>query len=227
MLKLKNVTAVLIDGTIEDTSMKKYLKILDSLKNKIKFNCIKYFSNQNVENNHGFELIKIHEIKTRGEYSGFVMKNLPEFIEDEYVMILHPDGFPINLSYWDDDFLKYDYIGAPWGLEVGYTSHRYNAGFEGGNGGFNIRSSKFMNLCKLIDIEQEIKNNFHEDGYICGHLRPWLKENGCRFAPYELGKKFSLETDLDNHHNDIKKVFGFHGHRHIMFETALEMLNNN
>jgi hypothetical protein len=228
MINLKNVEAICIDGTIDSSSEKKYRSILKGLKDKIYFKSIKYFSYNKIDPIENVKIILLEKpILTRGEYSGFVMSEMPDFVEAPLVMILHPDGFPINLNIWDDEFLNYDYMGAPWGLEVGYTSQHYYHGFEGGNGGFNIRSKKLMDLCKQIDVREEIKNNFHEDGFICGHLRPWLKQNGCKFAPYNLSKKFSLETSLDNHHNDVYQTFGFHGHRHITFDHAIECLNKN
>jgi hypothetical protein len=90
-------------------------------------------------------------------------------------------------------------------------------------------------MCKFIGEKLDPKpisakvatGSFHEDGYICYELRHLLKQNGIRFAPYELAKRFSLETDLQDGENDVRKVFGYHGKRHINFETALEMLRRH
>ena len=227
MLNLNTVTAVYIDGRPNSTSRLKLFQIMKALKSKIKFNNVKYFVYDDISTEGLAQKIKINSITTTGEYSGFVMRELPEYIDDKHIMIIHPDGFPINLHLWSDEFLKYDYLGAAWGSWVGYTPMHYAMGWmEGGNGGFNIRSKKLMDLCKTVQIDHEIKANFQEDGFICGHLRPWLKQNGCKFAPYEIQKLWALETPLDDHHNDVNQTFGFHAHHFIKYEEALDMLIN-
>ena len=33
------------------------------------------------------------------------------------MLIVQDDGFIINKNLWDEEFLSYDYIGAPWPLD--------------------------------------------------------------------------------------------------------------
>ena len=110
MLNLNTVTAVYIDGRPNSTSRLKLFQIMKALKSKIKFNNVKYFVYDDISTEGLAQKIKINSITTTGEYSGFVMRELPEYIDDKHIMIIHPDGFPINLHLWSDEFLKYDYL---------------------------------------------------------------------------------------------------------------------
>ena len=41
---------------------------------------------------------------------------LGDYIETDFVMLVHYDGFIVHPELWRDEFLDYDYIGAPWPL---------------------------------------------------------------------------------------------------------------
>ncbi|MCG7404446.1 MULTISPECIES: DUF5672 family protein [Caballeronia] len=47
------------------------------------------------------------------EYSLFMMFALWRMVETEYVLIVQEDGWLLDASNWTDEFLEYDYIGAP------------------------------------------------------------------------------------------------------------------
>ena len=42
---------------------------------------------------------------------------LKEYINSEHVLVIQDDGHIVNPDIWDDNFLDYDYIGAPWPTE--------------------------------------------------------------------------------------------------------------
>ena len=60
---------------------------------------------------------------------------LPNIIKTEFMLGIHDDGFVINPNLWTDQFLKYDYIGAPWSHTIPYYGQKYRVG----NGGFSLR----------------------------------------------------------------------------------------
>ena len=39
-------------------------------------------------------------------------------IKTDFALIVHADGFVVHPELWRDEFLDYDYIGAPWPLEA-------------------------------------------------------------------------------------------------------------
>ena len=51
---------------------------------------------------------------------------LGSHIHTDYAMIVHADGFVVHPEMWRDEFLDYDYIGAPWPLpkEGDLTTYR-------------------------------------------------------------------------------------------------------
>ena len=123
------------------------------------------------------------------DYNQFIIKELYKHIETPYVGIVQLDGYALNKDYWTNEFLKYDYIGAPWPDTVI------------GNGGFSIRSKKLMEACSKF----EYNNTIPEDALICIYKRGDLEHQGFIFAPFELANKFSVEN------KPYSGQFGFHG----------------
>jgi hypothetical protein len=127
-----------------------------------------------------------------GQWNILVNKTIPEFLKGDFAMSVHEDGFPIRPELWDDHFLDYDYIGAPW--KDGVV----------GNGGFNIESQKLLQL--------KVKMPFcpippgPSDYWVCRDNRYFLEQQGIRFAPAEVALKFSTEKV-----GGENPSFGFHG----------------
>jgi hypothetical protein len=233
MLNLSNITAISVDGTAEGNRNPRLIRIFESIKPRIKFHDIIHFSHVDLDHNENCRVIHIPKIESLSQYSGFVILDLPDYIHTPFCMIIHDDGFPINLNLWDERFLKFDYIGSPWGntcVPSVSPYHYYNGFVEGGNGGFSIRSSRLMRCGKEIANRMSIRNHvaaggfLHEDGFFCYQIRNDLKKNGMTYAPYHIAKKFALETNLEDSNNSINEVFGFHGFRHVTFDQAIAML---
>lgn len=60
---------------------------------------------------------------------------MPRVITTDFNIAVQADGFAVNLDAWDDDFLNYDYIGAPWpwmwaGVPLGGGRSSETAGFR-------------------------------------------------------------------------------------------------
>ncbi len=58
---------------------------------------------------------------TSMECQKFTINNLNDHVETDYMLIVQGDGFIVNPDAWDDEFLDYDYIGAPWCLPWRWT----------------------------------------------------------------------------------------------------------
>jgi len=128
-LQLKNITLLSYNCVNPTQSIK---ALLYSSKH-IDFAKIILISNQkpdNLPNNITF--VKT-ELKTHLEGSKFTYTELPNIIDTEYYIGIHDDGFIINPHLWREEFLEYDYIGAPWKWEG-----RIN---RVGNGGFVLKSN--------------------------------------------------------------------------------------
>jgi hypothetical protein len=149
---------------------------------------------------------KISKINSLFDYSDFILHNLTNYIDTKFCIIIHVDGHICNPDAWSDDFLNYDYIGAPWRSNQ-YFIDRQNPDSRVGNGGFSLRSKKLLELC------QQIPSNGHEDVNICCDSRSFLQSQNIKFAPLEVAIKFSTEEICEdlNHNQEKISSFGFHG----------------
>ena len=43
--------------------------------------------------------------------------HLIDHTDNDYALVIQDDGHIVNPSLWDEEFLKYDYIGSPWPFE--------------------------------------------------------------------------------------------------------------
>lgn len=196
-INLNNVTILCVDGINPDIGLKalKY-----SMKHIIfgKSILLSHINPGNIPDNIIFEQIpKL----THDTYSQFMLHELYKYVDTDYCLTIHDDGFVINPHLWNDEFLQYDYIGAPWLHTVQYFGEKYRVG----NGGFSLRSKKLINLCR------NIKTKGHEDAAISIYYRDALEQYGCKFAPVDVAMKFSLEEQIPECEFNLNNTFGFHG----------------
>jgi len=85
----------------------------------------------------GIEVVQVPTIKSKQEYSRFIIKELYKYFDTDYVLICQHDGYVLHGYCWDDAFYDYDYIGAPW---------IYEHGRNVGNGGFSLRSRRLQGI---------------------------------------------------------------------------------
>jgi hypothetical protein len=215
MLNLNDVTLVAIDGVGTDQLLLKAVKY--SIKN-IDFNSIKYFtcSDYELENS---EKILIEKMSWN-ECQKFTLTILPKHIDTKYMLLIQNDGFVVNPHLWNNEFLKYDYIGASWNRANMYHNttkwpivHRHltesNLEYNVGNGGFTLRSSKLMK--RVSELYTSEYDAIPEDLVIAVCMRKQLEEEGFVFAPTEVAFKFSCEIkNVDGINLSSDNTFGFH-----------------
>ena len=145
-------------------------------------------------------LINAH-LTSKEAYSRYCIKELYKHVETSHLLIVQYDGYVKNWKSWDNSWLQYDYIGAPW--------EWYTDGMQVGNGGFSLRSRKLM---EIVATDPAFDRAYHpEDHVICRVYRKYLEEkHGIKFAPVEVARKFSIEgfQHWDKLHSG---QFGFHG----------------
>lgn len=160
-------------------------------------------------------ITKIKAIKSLEDYSLFAIRDLDKYVNTPYVLIVQYDGFILNPSAWSDEFLKYDYIGAPW-LVADWSVKNFDfpreliGKYVVGNGGFNLRSKKLLSLSSELYRKGELKRYNPEDVSICVYYRELFESYGMKFAPVELAKQFSYEAEDDKNYSRDGQ-FGFHG----------------
>lgn len=176
---LPNVTLLGIDSNKE-----RLLKAKDICTKWIKFGSVR----------------TIHpEIHSKEAYSTFIIEQGYKLFDTSHVLIFQHDGFINNWMAWDNNWLQYDYIGAPW---------HYNDGMAVGNGGFSLRSKKLM---EIVATDPHIQIHHPEDHHICRTYRPYLESKyGIKFAPVEVAEKFAFEGHMQPT-KVLKDQFGVHG----------------
>lgn len=164
------------------------------------------------------EIIKCESLNYE-QYNHFIVYRLHEYIDTKYALIVQDDGFVVNSDKWEDLFLKYDYIGAPWPLPQDDFSFKDAFGKlqRMGNGGFTLRSKKLLSLASELNLEwKPYYGFFNEDGFFCCHNRHIYEQHGCKFADVHTAARFSHETPTQETQGIIP--FGFHGRNHYYYK---------
>jgi hypothetical protein len=136
----------------------------------------------------------IPAITSRSAYSRFMLRDLAAHFTTSHVLCVQWDGYVLDPASWDQAFLDYDYIGAPW--------PHFADGMRVGNGGFSLRSRRLTEACANLPVSDE-----PEDVMICRTHRRMLEERfELRFAPEDLARRFAYERIAPR-----GDEFGFHG----------------
>lgn len=208
MKKIKDVTLVAVATTeIEATA-----KALEYSSRGLDFGKVLLLASHNPEISKDsiYDFVKIQPFKSVGDWGKFIVFDLYKFIQTEFILLIHADGFVVNPHKWDDHFLKYDYIGAPWPLPKDNFSFRdyYGNIIRVGNS-VSLRSRKLLSLPSEIGIEwTNFDHGFpHEDGFLCVQHRHILQQHGIHFAPFSIACQFSREQTLPENKNIDPFVF--------------------
>jgi len=211
-MKLNNVTLVAVAGVrIQEA----YNAIKHSMKG-ITFGEVKLITPKNAETeNPNVQIIKLDKELDYEEYNRFILYDLKDYIDTEFVLLVQDDGYVVNPTSWLDDFYNYDYIGAIWPVPDQNDKISYRDPFGNlirvGNGGFSFRSKKLLELPSKLNLEwKQYYGYWNEDGFLTCHNRHLLEKEGIKFAPTDVAKYFSHECPVDEI-KDIEKPFGFHG----------------
>ncbi len=213
------------------------IKTLDFCNRFFNFNNSFLFSNLNPYKNEN-TFIEIEKIKNISEYNNFMLK-IGDFIQSDFLLVVQDDGHFVNPNNWTDDFLYYDYIGAPWP-----NSFKWNKRWKGsnrdliisnlkdnrvGNGGFSLRSKKFLEYSSEFNSCEE----YAEDIFLCVLNYQKALKKDIKFAPFELALKFSYEVPLTGLRKNKEKKnenfnqddhFGWHGKRFKNSEELLKLM---
>jgi len=212
MLKLKNVTLV----ALTSVRLEQTIKALSYSSREIEFGSIKILSDlepKELPNYITYE--KTNKSSSIDEWNYNVIYNLPNHIETEFAILIHDNGFIVNPNSWRQDFLDYDYIGAPWPLPVDDFSYRDKDGniIRVGNS-VSLRSKKLLDVPIKKNLEWKSFHGFtNEDGFICVNYRHKYLEEGCKFADIDIAKYFSHENYLPEFSNIAP--FCFHNYTGI------------
>lgn len=191
-IDLSEITLWSAVWTSDEALLEKTLRVLRYCSRLANFNRIVLFSCQPIPKSKWVEWIKIPMMDMDG-WNLFVNRVVPLAMHSPFSMSVHEDGFILNPHLWKPEFLKYDYIGAPW--KDGVV----------GNGGFCIESRKLSYAKTLLPFHVE-QSKTAADMWLCRNSRAALEAQGIQWAPRDLALEFSTETFGNNWPS-----FGYHG----------------
>src|SRR3990167_8363819 len=195
------------------TKVPETIEAMKKCQSQMKFARSILFTHEDIEVE-GIEVIKIDKLDYKG-YNEFVAMELWQHIGSDYILLVQNDSWILNGKKWDNEFLKYDYIGSAWPIppEEDKTTYRTPNGrlVRVGNGGFSLRSRRLLRAPTILGLNFTDNGTgfWHEDGSICVHHGDTLVDAGIRFAPVELAAQFSTELTVP----ETRKSFG--GHKYI------------
>lgn len=208
-LNLSNVTLIGADGF----DVNRLIHAADISCRDIQFGAVKILSH--LPSNDP-RVIKIRPLLSSKEYSQFILKDIVNYVDTDYLLIFQHDGFIINPDSWSSEFLEYDMVGASW---------KFRPEKRTANGGFSLRSKR---MCKAIQKDQNIYlqndkiiTNWAEDHVLFYIYREYLESvHNVKIAPEEVCDRFSFEGWGEKPPNNrYNGSFGFHG-MSIQFEET-------
>jgi hypothetical protein len=134
-------------------------------------------------------------LKNFDDVAQCLWSRVPHEIRTSHYLTIQWDGWVLDGSKWDAEWLKFDYIGAPW------PWHRY--GRRVGNGGFSLRSKELGQY--LARNPTRYPPHHPEDDTLCREYRIQLEDQGFLWASPATASRFSFERE------PVSKAFGFHG----------------
>lgn len=124
--------------------------------------------------------------------------DVPPLLRTSHSLNIQWDSWVWKPELWTDEFLRYDYIGAPWW---------YKDGMNVGNGGFSLVSTTLKRY--LYKHRREFPcTTDRDDDLLCRTYRPKLEEAGFCWAPESVAHKFAFEC---SRLTESAEAFGFHG----------------
>ena len=143
----------------------------------------------------GVERLAIPRMNSSVAYSQFMLRQLAPHIVTTHCLVVQWDGFVLDADRWEQGFLDFDYIGAPW--------PQFGDGHDVGNGGFSLRSRKLLDACGDPRFDAA-----HAEDVAIGRInRDFLQqERGIRFADPSTAARFAYERTPP-----VVPTFGFHG----------------
>lgn len=195
MKDLSTVTLLAVDCVSVDRLKEPLRRCLDGCS----FGAVKILSHLN-DTLPGAETVKIRQIRSKGEYSMFMIKEAWRHVQTDHALVFQHDGFILNAQAWKPEWLQYDYIGGPW------TRPQFQGRVNKvGNGGFSLRSRRLMEAFNKTEIDPATCPP--EDVYICASRYADMVRRGMKYAPESEAIKFSVESGR------WEGQFGFHDPR--------------
>lgn len=205
MKKIEKTTLCIVDCLKHGRAVASLKKSME----KCSFDKVMFFTDINISVE-GVEVVIIPSIKSKDEYSHFILKQLWNYINTDYVLIQQWDSWILEPDEFDERLYAVDYAGAIWPEQDNLRC---------GNGGFSWRTKRLLDIVGADDF---ISVTYPEDVQLCRVYRPYLeKKYGLIWAADDLCESFSFELA-----QPIRKTFGFHSFFHRPYQPTVIIVRN-
>jgi len=214
--RLTQVTLVAVDGTMNPVATEDSLARASAA---VAFGQVMLFSPTQTANRELYEYcqwVKIPPTTLKG-YNQFCLAELYKYVSTSHCLTVQSDSGIVNPAAWDDQWLEYDYIGAPW--PPGHTGTDYRVG----NSGFCLRSQRLLRETAKLPRDTyvwrgKVKPSCRDDVITCVMYRSHLESLGLRFAPVDVAARFSFESPTPEA-PELSGQFGTHALRKVKRRT--------
>jgi hypothetical protein len=195
MLKLPDVTLVLIETREHSLA----LLALQDCERQAEFGDTIIFTDKKelFANGHYRRIVETPDWPSKMGWSRCFWQEVAPHLRTSHALHIQWDSWIVDPEMWRDEYLEYDFVGAPWW---------YNDGLNVGNGGFCLRSTRLARFLRKNRAQFPCITDLDDD-LLCRKYRPTLEAAGFEWAPEKLAWDFSFETQRpapDSRH------FGFH-----------------
>ena len=147
------------------------------------------------------------QLKIPVDYELAILRETTKHFDTSHVLHMEWDSAVLNPDAWDNEWLGYDFIGAPWQNHNDPGWPKCDESNNVGNGGFSLKSRGFCEAVASISLNTRNDDPamLISDSWMCRTMRPKLESLGMRFAPASIAARFSCENKI------YTGQFGFHG----------------
>ena len=142
-------------------------------------------------------VVAVPDWPTKMGWSRCFWYDVVRHVRTSHALCIQWDSWVVDPTMWRDEFLEYDYVGAPWW---------YKDGLNVGNGGFCLRSTKLMRFIRKHRDQFPCITDLDDDLY-SRKYGPTLRQCGFEWAPDSVAIDFAFETTRPD---ETARHFGFH-----------------
>ena len=205
--QLNDITLV----AYSSNDVKENIEALQKCMEYFDFGAVKIISHKQPENiPNGITYEQGREIHDYMDFNHYVFSDFGKHINTSHMLMVQHHAYILHPELWKDEWLQYDYAGAPWMIIPNSYLTDDEERVRVGNGGFSLRSRKLLFAPTKLGLSLEQRQGFYnEDGNLTIYHRKAMLGYGIKYMPVEEAAIFAYENPVPENIN-IKEFFGYH-----------------